>query len=467
MKKAFLSYCGILLMVTLFGQASSWITIDTLIVNGNKKTRVGAILRELPFQPGDTILLNQLTEKLDEGQQRLMNTGLFASADFSYKNWEGATQKVHLQLDLVENWYIYPIPKFELADRNFNVWWKDQKRSLERVNIGLEFKHLNLTGWGDEFEIGFEYGYTRSYYISYKRPYLNRARTLGLETNLSFSRNREVNYATENNKQLFVNSENSFMRRQSQLRTALNWRPLLYVKHGFLLEYYYNWVDPSVVTDNNPDYFVNNNNEQQYIRLGYNLRADYRDNRNYPWDGYAYGGDLLKDGIGFFKDRNALILETYLEKYWGFSEKLSVSLGLRGKYNFIRQPQAYQNNRAMGFGSNKMSGYELYLIDGLDMGLLRSNLRWQLFKGNVTFGKWVFLESFRKLPFQVNASFSSDLGYVNSPFNTGNNPLNNKLLWGGGAGLDFLLYYNIVFRVQYSVNQRGETGIFLDFDLGI
>ena len=31
---------------------------------------------------------------------------------------------------LLENWYIFPIPKFELADRNFNVWWKEQKIRL-------------------------------------------------------------------------------------------------------------------------------------------------------------------------------------------------------------------------------------------------------------------------------------------------------------------------------------------------
>lgn len=467
MKKIILSGIGLLLTVVVLAQASSWIIVDKITITGNDKTRVGVIFRELPFQLGDTILLENLSEKLVEGERQLMNSGLFASAAITYKNWEGATQKVHLQVDLLENWYIYPIPKFELADRNFNVWWKEQNRSLQRVNIGLEFKHLNLTGWGDEFEVGFEYGYTRSYSIGYKRPYLNKARTLGLETQLSFSRNREINYATEDNKQLFFNLDDDFVRRQTKLQASLNWRPDLYVRHGLLLEYHHNWIDPIVVEDFNPNYFANQNNEQQFIRLGYTLRADYRDNRAYPWSGYAYGGDLLKDGLGFFGDRNALTLETFLERYWPIGQKLSASVGIRSKYTFTRQPQAYTYNRAIGFGRNKISGYELFLIDGLDMALFRSNLRIQLLKGQLNFGKWVFLEAFRQLPFQINASFSNDIGYVNAPFNQSNSSLSNRVLWGGGVGLDFVFYYDFVFRIQYSVNQFGQTGIFLDFDLGI
>jgi outer membrane protein assembly factor BamA len=467
MKKVIFSGISLLLTVVSFAQSPNWIIVDKITITGNEKTKVSVIFRELPFQLGDTILLSKLTEKLTEGERQLMNSGLFASATIAYKDWEGATQKVHLQIDVLENWYIYPIPKFELADRNFNVWWKEQNRSLERVNIGLEFKHLNLTGWGDEFEIGFEYGYTRSYSISYKRPYLNKAKTLGLETSLSFSRNREINYATENNKQLFFNLEDDFARRQSKLQASLNWRPVLYVRHGLLLEYHQNWIDPIVSSEFNPDYFTNHRNEQQFIRLGYTFRADYRDNRAYPWSGYAYGGDLLKDGLGFFADRNALTLEAFLEKYWPIGEKLSASIGVRSKYTLTRQPQDYPYNRAMGFGRNKMSGYELFLIDGLDMVLFRSNLRIQLLKGKFNFGKWVFIESFRHFPFQINASFSNDFGYVNAPFDRGNNSLSNRALWGGGVGFDFVFYYDFVFRIQYSVNELGQTGIFLDFDLGI
>jgi len=175
-----------------------------------------------------------------------------------------------------------------------------------------------------------------------------------------------------------------------------------------------------------------------------------------------------KDGLGVFGDRNALTVNLFAEKYWPLGKQWSFSLATRTKYSLIRQPQSYQFNRGIGFGRNRISGYELYVIDGLDMALLRSNLRFQIWRGNISFGKWVFIDSFRELPFRFNLSLSNDLGIVNDPFGTrSGNPLNNQLLWGGGLGLDFVFYYDFVFRLQYSVNELGEGGFFLDFNIEI
>lgn len=448
-------------------QEAEAITIDRISVVGQKRTRLAVIFRELPIKVGDTIALENLPEKITEAERQLMNTGLFSKANITYKNWEGATQKVHLEVEVLENWYIYPVPTFDLADRNFNVWWKEQNRSLQRVNIGLEVSHLNFTGWGDKLEVGFEYGYTRSYSASYKIPYLNKKQTLGLGTSFSYNRNREVNYATVDNKQEFYRDDAQFLRRKYKLEGSLSWRPAIYATHTFAAEFHQEWIDPIIIQDYNADYFGDNKNEIDFFRLLYRFSYDFRDNRAYPWSGYNYGAELLKDGVGIFNDRSALTLDLFGSKYWPVGKRWSFGFIAGGKYSFIREPQAYRYNRALGFGRSKLSGYELYLLDGLDAAYLRKSVRYNILKKKLTFGKWVFLESFRELPFQLNVSLSSDLGYVNSPFNTRVNPLNDQLLWGGGAGLDLVFYYDFVLRLQYSVNQIGDRGFFLDFDIGI
>ena len=195
MKKIFLLIPIICCLCDCLSAQPDWITVDDIAVEGYRRTKRAVIMRELPFAHGDTIALAQLPDKIREAERQLMNTGLFNSAEITYADWEGETHKVDLKITVTETWYLYPVPIFELADRNFNVWWREQGRSLDRVNIGLEFSHYNFTGWRDKFEVGFKYGYTRSYAIEYNQPYINRSGTLGLSGKIKFSRNRELNYA--------------------------------------------------------------------------------------------------------------------------------------------------------------------------------------------------------------------------------------------------------------------------------
>ena len=114
---------GLVLWVSGLSAQMEYAYIEGVVIEGNRKTRDRVILRELSVRPGDTVSLEDLPAKLLESEQLLMNTGLFQSAKISYNNWEGATNAVELLISIRENWYIYPIPTFELADRNFNVWF--------------------------------------------------------------------------------------------------------------------------------------------------------------------------------------------------------------------------------------------------------------------------------------------------------------------------------------------------------
>ena len=65
--------------------------------------------------------------------------------------------------------------------------------------------------------------------------------------------------------------------------------------------------------------------------------------------------------------------------------------------------------------------------------------------------------------FYLNAFF--DMGFVDNmyPMPELNNDLENTLLIGYGIGLDFVTYYDIVLRFEYSVNRMGEHGFYLHF----
>jgi hypothetical protein len=81
-------------------------------------------------------------------------------------------------------------------------------------------------------------------------------------------------------------------------------------------------------------------------------------------------------------------------------------------------------------------------------------------------GKIVPFKAYRNFPVKAYLSLNNDLGYANDPWYADLNPLSNRLLWGYGLGLDFVLYYDKVFRFEWARNDRGEHGFFLHSSTG-
>lgn len=450
------------------GVTAAYVYIDSITIEGNRKTLDKIILRELNFAPGDSLAVADLSKTLESREELIMNTGLFTRAHISFKNWEGATNKVHLHIAVEEGWYIYPVPVFELADRNFNVWWVEQKRALNRLNFGVEFTHLNLTGRRDNLKVTAKYGYTRQYIIGYRLPYINKKQTIGIAVEAAYAQNREINYATEGNKQVFFRDDDNFLLQRFRVGSGVTWRPGLRISHGFYLEYQQNRIGEIVVKELNPDYFLNGRLLQRFFSFTYSFVYDDRDVRGYPLKGRAVYASVERDGIGFFSDRNALTLTAGYDQHWLFHPKWSLGIRTSAKYSPIREQQPYNDNRALGFGRYNLHGYEYYIVDGLDMALTRWTLRYELFKKVMQLGKFVPIKAMRRMPLRLYFAINNDLAYANDPYrNSTINPLSNRWLWGGGVGLDFVLYYDKVARVEYSVNNRGEGGVFLHLSLNI
>jgi outer membrane protein assembly factor BamA len=441
--------------------------ISEIEIDGNKKTDVKIIERELLVAEGDTIGLEALGELLERSEELIMNTGLFNRASISFKEWEGSTNRVALLVFVEEAWYLYPVPVFELADRNFNVWWVEQERSLKRTNVGMDFAHINVTGRKDKLKFSVKYGYTRRYSAYYEMPYINRRQTLGVSAEVALFQNREINYKTEGNKQLFYRDEDQFVYQRFRALGGLIYRPGINNTHLFQLGYRQNQLDAAVATDLNPEFLLDGRTLQRYFSLSYRFLHDLRDVSAYPWRGHFFSAIVSKDGLGIFDDRNGL--ETILEyqRYFPIGRRWSLATQAKTKLSLIRSRQPYNDNRAMGFGQNYPHGYEYYVIDGLDMGLLKTSMRFRFWESGIDFKRLMPVEALQFMPFHCNLSLNSDFGYVNSPYTRAFNPLNNRLIWGGGIGLDIVLYYNKVIQIEYSINDLMENGVFLHLNMNI
>ena len=145
-RRFFLPFATLLLPIHLAAQAYEGpFRIGGVVVTGNKVTRDRVVLRELTLQEGDTLNTQELQAALARSRENLLNTGLFNTVTV-LPVFLGP-QEAFVQVEVNERWYLWPSPIFELADPNFNTWWRT--KDFDRVNWGLYLYRYNFRGMNE------------------------------------------------------------------------------------------------------------------------------------------------------------------------------------------------------------------------------------------------------------------------------------------------------------------------------
>lgn len=436
------------------------IVIQNILLEGNNHTKPTAILRELDFEVGDTLQLYKLDEVFHRNKVNILSTGLFNQSEINLKNYDSESMVSDILIKLEENWYLFPVPIFELADRNFSVWWSEQNKSLSRVNYGFRVNHYNLTGNRDPIKIKIHFGYTNKYEINYDYPYLAMNNKLGFGFNLFYSENKEIGYKTENNKTLYAKHEDE-LKLLSRLRIGpeIKYRHNVHHFHGFRFELHHNKVDPYVVEELNNAYFLEGRTGIRFFFLEYDYNFDKRLYRHYPQGGYLIFANIKKEGLGLFGDYDNLSITAGFEQHFTLNKRLTLSSRNKGKTNLIRKKLSFANNSALGWNADIVSGYELYVMDGPDYIITMNSMKWNLYDSNMDIAKWL-PQQFRKMNLAIFIRANLDFAYVNEPEYTESNTLNNRWIYGFGPAVDLILFNNFLFSFEYSINDRGERGLF-------
>jgi outer membrane protein assembly factor BamA len=452
---------GFALVTVLKAQS---VCIDTILYEGLKRTKTCVILRELGFKNGDCMPLPALKAELEQARLRLMNTALFNDACLEVLEQDSG--HVVVGVHLTETWYFVPMPIFDLADRNFNVWWNEFDRSFQRVNYGLNLHHGNLTGHRDVFKLDLQFGYTNSFGFSYSIPAINKKQTLGISVGASFNRNREVAFTTSENKPVFLRNPNGWQLQRLQSFVGLNWRPGFFTTHQFLLEYRDNQIADSIGQVFNPDFFLEGRTNQQYSSFSYSFVKDRRDWRPYPMSGDKMVLEVRQNGILPTDDMHICRLYAEYTRHIRFGQKWSSGFSGRLRTTLPRQSPPYFNNQALGYGGNTVRGFEYFVADGLDFAVVKMAVRRQLFDKVFRIKKGMPFENFKVCPLKMYVSAGSDFGYANDPHYKYTNPFVNRVLWGGGLGLDVVAWYDKVARFEWSITDTGLSGFYVSMNMG-
>lgn len=427
--------------------------IRTITVEGNRRTKTEIILRELPFKIGDGYTLQELVKKFETGRRQLMNTALFHEVVVALYNLRGYDVDVKIQVK--ERLYLFPVPYFKPVDRNLNQWLVEQKASLKRVNYGAKLLYNNVTGRNDKLRFWLISGYTRQLSFSYDRLYIDKKLKWGINMGLSLGNNKEINYNTVDDKQVFFKDNNNFVRKFFSSYAELTYRRAIRTRHRFGIAYSKESVADTVIKLN-PDYFAGGRKKVEYPELYYIMTYYNLDYIPYPTKGYAAEINVSKKGIN--KAFNLWQFSAKGSGNWNTGKKSFVSLNA---LTAIKLPfsQPYFNQKLLGYSDAFLQGYEYYVIDGTAAAYLKATYTRKLveFSFHLPGTKKI---APKNVPVKIYGKVFGNTGYIYNP-KPGNNSLSNQTLVSSGFGLDVVTIYDFILKLEWSFNQLGQNGLFL------
>lgn len=434
-----------------------WLVISDVMITGNGKTRPPIIFREVPFQKGDTLLVEELPDKLKLARDLLMNTTLFVDVKVyvSTSIREAGRRKAIIAIDVKERWYLFPLPYFKLIDRNFNQWWVDQKRSLDRVNYGAKFIQNNFTGRNDNLDIWLITGYNHQISFRYQLPFIDKKLTKGISIGVQYATQKELNIATEDNKQVFVRKDN-VIRENFRVEATYSYRPDVRQRHYFRVSYNREHIDDTVLLLN-PNYFPTLRTTARFLDFNYQYKYYNVDYIPYPTKGWMLEANVY-----------SRLIQKNLD-LWQASARAVYAIPFQPERRFLhleaiavwKTPfnNAFINQRLLGYNYTQMRGLEYNVIDGRAAGILKTTFHQQLF--SVILHNPASKKTHDRIPVRVFLKAFADIGYARNPFSLPSNTLNNTFLRSWGFGVDIVSIYDFVFKIQFSMNQLGTDGVYL------
>ena len=437
--------------------AKDTVMVGNISIEGNYRTLTPIILREMAVRVGDLVPRNDLERRLEIDRRKIINTNLFVTVEIQhFTDYEDPSQ-INVRILVKERLYFLVLPVFELADRNFNEWWYERNHDFRRTTYGMFMSYNNLTGRADRLTLAAVFGFVPRYEIRYSVPYIDKQMKTGISTGISYTTNKTLPYRTWKDKLDYFNSE-SLNRERLILNSTLTRRNKFYDFHSLDFRWVSMQLSDTLATLS-PNYLLQGRRTQNFFQLTYSYNYDRRDNVQYPLRGYRYGGQISKQGLFDFDDLDQGYLYGWYNRYIPLNERWYFNTGLTARLSMpTRQP--YAQILGLGFKRDLVRGYELYVIDGQHYFLSTNELKYKLFGFQKTF-PWIPVRQLNTIPLTAYLNSFADLGYVRNYYpEQSNTRLGNKLLAGAGVGLDFVTFYNLIIRFNYTINGLGQDRFF-------
>ena len=448
-------------MIFLFSTqlAQAQIKVKNIVLIGNTKTQNDIIIRELSFEKNLSYTNIDLDNRIKESKKNLVNLKLFNFVNISKTEDNGSAE---ITIEVIEKWYIWPFPLLEISERNFNSWWEEfaanNYSDFSRLNYGISLNWENFRGRNELLKLKIRKGFKEHYLLSYKVPYFNKNKTIGVNTNLQFFSRKKTHFTSQKNKLKYLESD-TFNSIDYDLNTEIIYRKSLRQKHKLKFTYLNSTISDSIAKLNS-NYLSNKLTNTSVYSLRYVFEHENRDYIAYPLHGFALNF-AIKKYHSIIANAQHTELSTKLEKYIEPYKSFFVGSSFKAKYSSDGN-QPYFIQKALGY-TDYVRGYEYYVVDGQSYWLSKTAFKYALIEKTAFDIPYVKMKQFNKSHYSIYLGIFSDLGYVINNQNPEQKSLNNSILFGKGISLDYVTYYDKLLRIEYSINELGGKGVFLHF----
>ncbi|MBK9109417.1 MAG: hypothetical protein IPM92_13860 [Saprospiraceae bacterium] len=440
-------------------QTDSLLTISGFQFADLVKTKEWYLLREIRYESGDTFRFKDLQKVSLQIESDLRKTNLFTYIkiqpliDYADKNFVSFSIEVH------ENWFIYPSLIAELADRNFNVWWNEYNRSLKRINLGLALQHINFTGVNDDFQVKYHFGYTNRFVLKYLRPALSKKSKFGIGLAYYYTEYKETPVISQNNKQIFVKDGSNplFIKREITANALFKFNKFWNFE---LASGHHHNSFQNIFSKTYPDFFLNAAEQQVYTQFTLLAQFANLDHRLRPSRGFLTTSSLRQVGIPIWQAYNFTSFSQDIKAARKIGKHFYMETAFSGRVGINRAKRPYNLYKGLGYSDTNISGYELYVIDGLDYFYLNNQIRFHLTSLQWNFFRILKNEPILRIKTDIDISLQGNMAYVNDPFFNEQNDLVNTMLYSTGIGLNFTVNDLVEFNVYYSINHISERGLY-------
>ena len=381
----------------------------------------------------------------------IFNTSLFEQV--SVRSQFIDSTQVLIKIKVSERWYLFPIPYFRWVDRNFNQWWNEQNRSLDRVNYGVSVRQANVSGNNDKLTAAFITGYTQQSLLRYQIPFIDKKLRYGVSFGWQSFTQKEINIATQLDKQVFYKTQDVIQKGYRTNATVL-YRPNLYERFSFQAGFGKNEISDSAFLMQ-PSFLPSLQKTFSYVEAAVSYTQLHFDYNAYPTKGQST--DILWYQR-FSKNSNLTSLQ--FRKIWArpFSKNNFVLLESNSLVKFLPNNN-YTDNKLLGYGNMQMSGLEYYVVEGNAASIFKAS--WHHSLGTMNVKNLILKKRLPFIKYQFWVKAFTQLGYVYNEQPPAGNRLTNTLLRTAGIGMDIISIYDFVLKIDYSLNQLGNKGLYL------
>ncbi|MFY0644082.1 MAG: BamA/TamA family outer membrane protein [Bacteroidia bacterium] len=431
--------------------------VNSIELIGNQRTKDAVILRELSFRQHVLYDENELSEHLLTSRNRLMNLNLFNDVVFLKQCENGLCQ---IRIELIERWYVWPIPSLEFSDRNFNVW-QNLDFDPERTNYGLYLFNYNLFGSNHTMKLSLIQGYNQKIGLEYRIPFLSRYSPWGIDFKIQHQNQQELWQKTVNDKLVFYKSDEKGAIKESQIDVTLSRRLNLNTSISFTTGLQDSRISSEIQSlPSSYTYFIDNSHHQQKMYFGLDAQYDRRDNQFYPLIGEYLNVGVQAQRFSANSNANNINIYAQWDEFRPIGQRFYSVYSIYGVIN-TNDKLGYHDYKMLGYDQS-IRGYEHYVSDGHAAVALRSSIKYHLLKNGKM--KINFLpKSYRILPVNLFLELFMDIGRSSSSRIIVDNNLPNTTLASTGLGLNCLFYNDRVIRFEYSYNRFKEAGLYIHF----